>query len=578
MSILTKIQWCDSTVNPIMGCGGCELFPKPTEVTKAVDGAVGNVIGKKFDSTRIFKALAVEAHGKIKNPLPGHKPAVNTTNIWHLRHGFADQVRRDHGKAAGAAAGEAIRKSITCYAATLHLNRGTNITEPGRKRSVGYAPLFESVTRFPGRAEDAAGWDDLLGLSNPKTPWKARLPRMIFVSDMGDALSAKRDFAFLKADLMPAIQSEGGKRHLWLWLTKQPGAMAEFAREVGGLPPNVCAMTTVTSLETLGRIDQLRKVNASTRGLSLEPLWERIPPNKINLKGIDWVIVGGESGSGKLTRPFALEWAEELRDHCRNQGVAFFLKQLGRNPSRGGKVFKLRDKHGGDWDEWDESLRVREFPKAFHKYRAGEMKPSKKPRPIVKKKPPKDADAELVSAGDKAAFKRLDKIVRKGVAAFMEAGTALLEIHERKLWKGGGFSSWESYCRSVAGMSKSHAHRLLQASRIALELAEPSPIGDALPLLQPVGESQLRPLHRLDDREQRKQAWRVAVEKAGGQPTALEVADVVCEILDPEAPQGNRPTRSQQRMDVLVRIKAVIKKRKSWEDVEGLLKELEELL
>jgi len=109
-------------------------------------------------------------------------------------------------------------------------------------------------------------------------------------------------------------------------------------------------------------------------------------------------------------------------------------------------------------------------------------------------------------------------------------------------------------------------------------LAEPSPIGDALPLLQPVGESQLRPLHRLDDREQRKQAWRVAVEKAGGQPTALEVADVVCEILDPEAPQGNRPTRSQQRMDVLVRIKAVIKKRKSWEDVEGLLKELEELL
>ena len=206
------------------------------------------------------------------------------------------------------------------------------------------------------------------------------------------------------------------------------------------------------------------------------------------------------------------------------------------------------------------------------------MKPSEKPRPIVKKKEPKDPDAELVSSEEKAAFKRLDKIVRKGVAAFMEAGQALLEIYEGKLWKGGDFTSWESYCRSVAGMSKSHAHRLLQASRIALELAETSPIGDDLPVLQPVGESQLRPLHRLEDTEQRKQAWAAAVERAGGQPTAIEVAGVVCEILAPEASREDHPTRSQQRMDVLGRIKAVIQTRKSWEQVEKLFQELEGLL
>ena len=49
------------------------------------------------------------------------------------------------------------------------------------------------------------------------------------------------------------------------------------------------------------------------RGLSIEPLWKRIPPADLDLEGIDWVILGGESGSGKLTRPFSVEWAEELR-------------------------------------------------------------------------------------------------------------------------------------------------------------------------------------------------------------------------------------------------------------------------
>jgi len=203
---------------------------------------------------------------------------------------------------------------------------------------------------------------------------------MIFVSDMGDALSAKAGFSFLKSDLMPAINSESGKRHLWLWLTKRPDRMAEFSQDIDGFPANVCAMTTVTASDTLERIDQIRKVRAAVRGLSLEPLWERIAPKKLNLSGIDWVIVGGESGSGDLTRPFALEWAEELREHCENKGVAFFLKQLGRNPSRDGKIFKLQDKHGGDWSEWDKSLRIREFPTYFHRYRTEDMRETNEPR------------------------------------------------------------------------------------------------------------------------------------------------------------------------------------------------------
>jgi protein gp37 len=395
MSKITDIQWCDSTVNPIMGCCGCELFPPPSQVLAAIDQAVDGT-GATINSKRIFKEFVDDAFQSIKTPQPGHKQAVNTTNIWHLRQQFLERLHQSHGDAAAGAAETAIRKAITCYAATLHLNKGSNILKPDYVPKAGYAPIFEAVSTFEGRMEDAAKWQDLLGLKSSENPWKAGLPRIIFVSDMGDALSAKRDFPFLKREAVPAFQSENGMRHLWLWLTKRPGTMAEFAKEIGGFPNNVCTMTTLTGPddESLKRLADLKKVMASVRGLSIEPLWDRIPPAKLNLTGIDWMIVGGESGSGETTRPFALEWAEELRAHCEKHGMAFFLKQLGRNPSRNGEILKLRDKHGGEWSEWDETLRIREFPNAFHDYRKAEMKPSSRPRPI--KEPKKNAGTRRV--------------------------------------------------------------------------------------------------------------------------------------------------------------------------------------
>jgi protein gp37 len=308
MSEITEIQWADSTVNPIMGCGGCELFPPPGEVLTAIDEAVADA-GTNISSRAIFKSLVNDRFSKIENPGPEFKNVVNTTNIWHLREPFAAVVQSDHGQDAGKAAELAIRKAITCYAAKLHLNKGVSIVNPTRIPNKGYAPIFESVTQFAGRVAKTAKLPDLLGRVDAEMPWKQGLPRLVFLSDMGDALSAKADFPFLKSDVMPAIQSDDGKRHLWLWLTKRPERMAKFADEIGGFPSNVCAMTTITGPdpETLKRVDQLRQVKASCRGLSIEPLRERIPPSKLDLTGIDWVIVGGESGSGEDTRPFALE-------------------------------------------------------------------------------------------------------------------------------------------------------------------------------------------------------------------------------------------------------------------------------
>jgi protein gp37 len=591
MADITKIQWCDSTVNPIMGCGGCELFPSPGKVLDAIASAMNDADAEtratRASVKKTFKGLVDAVFQQSENPDPGHNKAVNVTNIWHLRKRFHDALCRQHGDHVAQAASDAISKAVTCYAGILHLNKGMNILDlegirPGKDkpRNVhpGYAPIFESPTRFAGRAAETAELTDLLGMSNLATPWKGHLPRMIFVSDMGDALSSKGDFPFLKSDLMPAIRSDKGMRHLWLWLTKRPGRMAEFSEQIGGFPPNVCAMTTLTGPDedSLQRLADLKKVKASIRGLSIEPLWNRIPPSKLDLKGIHWVIVGGESGSGDLTRPFALEWAEELREHCRKQGVAFFLKQLGRNPSRNGTIFTLRNTHGGNWDEWDETLRTREFPNAFHEYLKDEMVVSNNPRPVKKKSKKKTTMEDSgITREEKAEFKRQHKIVEKGARVFSAVGLALAVIKEGNLWRAGGYITWENYCHSVAGMSRIHAHRTIKAAA-CVERLKTLPRGNVLPRT----EAQVRPLLRLPDPKQQAEVWAAAVKNAeGGQPTAPQIDKLVCEVLPPEgeSPGDSRVSRSQRRVKVVSLLREGVRRR-SWEQVEKLLTELETLI
>jgi protein gp37 len=130
-------------------------------------------------------------------------------------------------------------------------------------------------------------------------------------------------------------------------------------------PANLVAMTTVTSQRYAWRVDALRRVPATLRGLSLEPLFE---PVNLNLQGIQWVIVGG--GSDVLAEPFHLEWALALRAQCQERGIAFFLKQLGKKPLFAASPLDLRDAHGGDWIEWPEEWRVRELPEALQCYRS----------------------------------------------------------------------------------------------------------------------------------------------------------------------------------------------------------------
>ena len=210
---------------------------------------------------------------------------------------------------------------------------------------------------------------DLLGHSRPNRPWSNGLPRMIFVGSIGDTLAQEAGFQLLPEHFHKASGSSVGRRHIWQLFSDSPTMF------LGYFPEHIICMTAVTSGKTLRRIDDLRGVNCFMRGVCIEPPpRERLfPPECLNLQDIDWVVVSGESRGIQHSNPFDLTWARELRDLCRQAGVAFFLNQLGSNPVENGRPLKLSHAHGGDWQEWPEDLRVREFPRGFHRYRQTEL-------------------------------------------------------------------------------------------------------------------------------------------------------------------------------------------------------------
>jgi hypothetical protein len=141
LSEKTSIQWCDSTVNPVMGCGGCELFPSPGIILDDLDLVAKRAGLNGMSSKALFKELVDEqfATGKVRSEV---KKAVNTTNIWHLREKFVERVRGFEVEELPEKMAAVIRKHITCYAAVLHLNRGANILAAERSPKKGIRANF----------------------------------------------------------------------------------------------------------------------------------------------------------------------------------------------------------------------------------------------------------------------------------------------------------------------------------------------------------------------------------------------------------------------------------------------------
>jgi protein gp37 len=172
-----------------------------------------------------------------------------------------------------------------------------------------------------------------------------RKPLKIFVNSMSDLFHARvpTDYVTSVFEVMAATP-----RHTYQVLTKRPERMARFAQtwadQHDGPLPNVILGTSIELDRYCYRADRLRKAPAAVRMLSLEPLLGPLP--SLDLTGIGWVIVGGESGPKH--RPLDFAWVRDLRDRCLAAEVPFLFKQVGgRTPKSGGRLLD-----GRTWDQF----------------------------------------------------------------------------------------------------------------------------------------------------------------------------------------------------------------------------------
>lgn len=207
-------------------------------------------------------------------------------------------------------------------------------------------PAYTGVTRKSGKRPVWTGRINLNGeaLSAP-LHWRA--PRKVFVNSMSDLFQDGVPDEFVR-NVWSVMQQ--AHWHVFQVLTKRPDNMLRVILE-NRLPTlsHVWLGTSVESGKYKGRIELLRRVPSHIRFISFEPLIGGI--GKANMKGIDWAIVGGESGPGaRLMQP---QWIEEIRSQCKAQKVAFFFKQWGGvNKKSAGRIYR-----GRTWDEYPKFAR-----------------------------------------------------------------------------------------------------------------------------------------------------------------------------------------------------------------------------
>ena len=179
-------------------------------------------------------------------------------------------------------------------------------------------------------------------------PHKWKKPRKIFVNSMSDLFHEQVSDEFI---LRVWQVMRDTPRHNYQILTKRPDRMAEFIQNnIGEILPNVWLGTSIENREVLSRIDHLRDIPASIRFISFEPLIGSV--GAVDLSGIHWAIVGGESG--KDARPIREKWIDEIHHECVEQSCAFFFKQWGtwgKDNKRRSKKANGREYRGRFWDE-----------------------------------------------------------------------------------------------------------------------------------------------------------------------------------------------------------------------------------
>jgi protein gp37 len=240
-----------------------------------------------------------------------------------------------------------------CYAERLAIR----LSGPGQP----YEGLVKSTPSGPRWTGRVALVESALDL-----PLRWKKPGRIFVNSMSDLFHEKVPDEWI--DRIFAVMAKA-PQHTFQILTKRPERMLEWVTRSRPVPlPNVWLGVSVEDQETADvRIPLLLQTPTAVRWVSYEPALGSVDFRSLGLlkrtgAGLDWMVVGGESGPG--ARPFDLAWARQTIDQCREAGIAPFFKQTGSRPILDGEPLRLKDRKGGDMDEWPADLRVREYPRS----------------------------------------------------------------------------------------------------------------------------------------------------------------------------------------------------------------------
>lgn len=212
-----------------------------------------------------------------------------------------------------------------------------------------YAARFSERFRGVSGHPFENGFDITIRPERLRQPFDWKRPRMIFVNSMSDLFhkSIPKDHVARIFETM-----ERADWHIYQVLTKRSSLLQKFVNErytAYPAPPHIWFGVSVENAKATSRIVHLEKANAAIRFLSVEPLIG--PVGKLSLDGIDWVIVGGESGP--RARPMQTRWALDIRNQCLKANVAFFFKQWGGpSPKSGGRLLE-----GKEWNEFPMALR-----------------------------------------------------------------------------------------------------------------------------------------------------------------------------------------------------------------------------
>jgi len=263
------------------------------------------------------------------------------------------------------------RSAIEWTDATWNPVTGCTKVSPGCTHcyAEAFAERFRGVSGHPYEQ----GFDLKLWPERLRLPLLWKDPRLIFVNSMSDLFHKDVPDVFIERVFAVMRQA---RQHAFQLLTKRSERMRTWstsrfcsvdARPNGKAvwPANVWAGVSVETQDYVGRIRDLLQVPARVRFLSVEPLLGPVELDALLLKGIHWVIVGGESGFG--ARPMKPEWVRAIRRQCDRCGVKFFFKQWGAYASNGrlvGKKAAGRLLDGKTWDEMptleDEASRSQE--------------------------------------------------------------------------------------------------------------------------------------------------------------------------------------------------------------------------